>query len=65
MSDSVSKWHDMQEDVETGGVPSYSTISHSFDNNLDSIKKEAYTILANYKEDSIFKAVEILQKIQK
>ena len=53
MSDSIKKWEEMNEQSTT----------YSFSISQDSVKKEAYTILAKYNEAAILKAAEILQKV--
>jgi DNA-binding MltR family transcriptional regulator len=61
MSDSIKKWEEMNEQSNTYTFTSSNTISTtSFQ---DSVKKEAYTILAKYNEAAILKAAEILQKV--
>ena len=64
MSDSVTKWHEMQEEERfkststTGGSINY-VASTRWD-----VDREAYTILAHSNESAIIRAYEILNKLK-
>lgn len=61
MSDSIKKWEEMNEQESTFSFSRSSTIATiSLD---DTLRKEAYTILANYKEAAILKAADILKRV--
>ena len=57
MSDSVKKWHEMQEEKET---PQYAATNAR----KETIRKEAYTILVNHCEHAIREANNILDKLE-
>lgn len=61
MSDSVSKWCDMQEDPEHGRV--YKPYLKKFVNRIvsEGHKKQAYNILIEYPEEAILEAARILR----
>ena len=61
MSDSVSKWYDMQEDLEQGRV--YKPYFKRLVNQIvsEGHKKQAYQILVEYPEEAILEAARILK----
>lgn len=61
MSDSVSKWYDMQEDLEQVRV--YKPYFKKLVNRIvsEGHKKQAYNILVEYPEEAILEAARILK----
>lgn len=57
MSDSISKWYDMQDDLTEGKV--FKPHSKKFIS--EGHKKLAYTILIEYPEEAILEAARILK----
>lgn len=60
MSDTIKKWHEMQEDLkEQGSLNPYTfTIPKK-----DDLRRKAFTLLCNYDEEVIRLAVKILDGI--
>lgn len=65
MSDSITKWHEMQEEKETftGTSTTGGSINYVASTRWD-VDREAYTILAHYNELAIIRAYEILNKLK-
>lgn len=64
MSDTIKKWHEMQEDLkEQGSVNTgfpYNTVTIPKDN----LRRKAFTLLCNYDEDVIRLALKILDGLE-
>lgn len=60
MSDSVTKWHEMQDETPVGTNITYTTSTHP----LPSIRQQAFTLLCNYPEEVIKEANKILNKLE-
>lgn len=56
MSDSVSKWYDMQDELSTKGIARLENKVVS-----EGHKKQAYNILVEYPEEAILEAARILK----
>lgn len=77
MSDSITKWHEMQEDKKIFESPDggQTVTERPFGGNItdrkviqqptSDIKKEAYTILCNHSEEAIRMANKIINDIQR
>ena len=63
MSDSITKWHEMQEDLEEkaliGNIPSVRRIENYIPTSEE--KMEAYTILSKYSTAAVIEAARILK----
>ena len=60
MSDSVTKWHEMQDENLGGTNITYTTSTLP----LPSIRQQAFTLLCNYPEEVIIEANKILNKLE-
>lgn len=54
MSDSVSKWHEMNEETQVWHAKSKAVVSEGH-------KRQAYNILVEYPEEAIFEAARIIR----
>ena len=63
MSDSITKWHEMQEDLKEkaliGNIPSVRRIENYIPTSKE--KMEAYTILSKYSTAAVIEAARILK----
>ena len=60
MSDTIKKWHEMQEDLKEQGQLN----PYTFTILKDNLRRKAFTLLCNYDEEVIRLAVKILDGLE-
>lgn len=60
MSDTIKKWHEMQEDLKEQGQLN----PYTFTIPKDNLRRKAFTLLCNYDEEVIRLAVKILDGLE-
>jgi len=63
MSDTVKKWHEMQEDLQENASAFAYQLQKSQPTKEEVVRKKAFTLLCNYDEEVIRLAVKILDGI--